>query len=181
MILLLFGINLHASNFSLVEQANSLYLKGDYEDALVIYQSVRSNSVEDKYIVFYNIANTYVRLQQFKKARVAYKKSLTLLYTKEADENLVYIKGAGDKKEMSTGQQKTDKKSEMAKKMNSSKKQKEGGGSNMKVNAPAGSGDDGGKKSKAENKLNLNSSKAKLSSKQYELINKRKSNEKQPW
>ena len=120
-------------------------------------------------------------LQQFKKARVAYLKSLTLLYTKEADENLHYIKDAGDRKEMSTGQQKTDNKSSMAKKMKNSKEQKEGGGSNMKVKAPAGSGDSKGKRTKTQASINLNSSKAKLSSKQYELINKREVNEKQPW
>ena len=52
----------------------------------------------------------------------------------------------------------------------------------MKVSAAASSGaDDGGKKSKSESKLDLNSGKAKLSSKQYELINKRGVNEKKPW
>ena len=82
---------------------------------------------------------------------------------------------------MNTGQEKAKKKSAIAKKTKNSKKQKEGGSSNMKVSAPAGSGADDGKKSKSESKIDLNGIKAKLSSKQYELINKRKVNEKQPW
>ena len=176
--LLLFGINLSAGQ---LQKASEFYKNGKYEKALNIYESAKSSDVKIKSEIFYNIGNTYVRLQQFKKARVAYLKSLTLSYSKEADENLYYIREAGDKKEMSTGQQKTDKKSSMAKKMDNSKKQKEGGGSNMKVKAPAGSGENQGKKTKTQSSLDLNSGKAKLSSKQYELINKRVVNEKQPW
>jgi Ca-activated chloride channel family protein len=180
--LVLFGVNLQADKYSdAFNEATKLYRVGSYEKALGKFESVKSSHVEFKSVVYYNIGNTYVRLQQFKKARVAYLKSLTLLYTKEADENLHYIEDAGDKKQMSTGQQKTDNKSSMAKKMKNSKEQKEGGGSNMKVKAPAGSGDSQGKKTKTQASINLNSSKAKLSSKQYELINKRRVNEKQPW
>ena len=180
--LLLIGVNLHADqNTKLFDEATKSYKSGNYEKALSSYESVKSSHVEFKSVIYYNIGNTYVRLQQFKKAREAYLKSLTLMYSKEADENLNYIKGAGDKKEMSTGQQQSKKKSSLAKKQESSKKQKEGGSSNIKVSAPAGSGADDGKKSKSESKIDLNGIKAKLSSKQYELINKRKVNEKQPW
>ena len=180
--LLMFGVNLQADKYTdFFYEGSRFYKDGKYEKALHSYESVKSSHVETKSIVYYNIGNTYVRLQQFKKARVAYLKSLTLLYTIEADENLAYIKDAGDKKEMSTGQQKTDKKSSMAKKMKNSKKQKDGGSSNMKVKAPAGSGENAGKKVKTQSSFDLNSAKAKLSSKQYELINKRVVDEKQPW
>ena len=128
------------------------------------------------------MGNTLVRLKEFKKARDAYLKSLTLEYSKEADENLHHIKDVKEQKQMSTGKQKSAKKSSIAKKEQSGKKKKEGGSSNMKVSASASSGaDDGGKKTKSEAKVDLNSGKAKLSSKQYELINKRGVNEKQPW
>lgn len=181
-VLLLFGINLNASqNTNFFNEATSSYRSGNYEKALEGYERVKSSHVEFKSVVYYNIGNSYVRLQEFKKAREAYLKSLTLMYSKEADENLAFIKNVGAKVEMSTGQQQTSKKSSMAKKMQSSKKQKEGGSSNMKVSAPAGSGADDGKKSKSQSMVNLNSGKAKLSSKQYELINKRVVNEKQPW
>lgn len=182
-LLLLFGVSLNASeNTKLFEEATKSYRSGEYEKALENYEKIRSNHIEFKSVVFYNIANTYVRLQEFKKAREAYLKSLTLMYSKEADENMAYIKDVGDKVEMSTGQQKSDKKSSIAKKMKDSKKQKEGGGSNMRVSAAASSGnDDGGKKSASQSQINLNSSKAKLSSKQYELINRKVIDEKQPW
>jgi len=180
--LLIFGVSLQADeNMDLFKKGTEFYRLGQYEKALISYQSVKSSNAQTKSTVFYNIGNTYVRLQEFKKARVAYIKSLTLLYTKEADENMYYIREAGDKKQMSTGQQQTDRKSSMAKQMQNSQKKKEGGSSNMKVKAPSGSGDSKGKKTKTQSSFNLDSQKAKLSSKQYELINKRQVNEKKPW
>ncbi len=181
--LLMFGITLNADNYAKAfNDANEFYRSGEYEKALNSYKSVKSSHVEFKSVVYYNMGNTFIRLQEFKKARDAYLKSLTLMYTKEADENLEYIKDVGDKMEMSTGQQQTKKKSSLAKKEKSSKKQKEGGSSNMRVSAAASSGSsDDGKKSRSGSKIDLNSGKAKLSSKQYELINKRVVDEKQPW
>lgn len=52
----------------------------------------------------------------------------------------------------------------------------------MQVSAAASSGaDDSGKEVKSQNTINLDRGKAKLSSKQYELINKRSVDEKKPW
>lgn len=188
--LLLFGVSLEASfleyfeNKNIVEfkKASSYYKGGEYEKALNSYERVKSANAEFKSVVFYNMGNSLVRLKEFKKARDAYLKSLTLSYSKEADENLRHIKDVAEQMQMNTGQQKTSKKSSTAKKKDSNKKKKEGGSSNMKVTASASSGaEDGGKKTKSESKIDLNSGKAKLSSKQYELINKRGVNEKQPW
>ena len=146
------------------------------------YERVKSSDAKFKSQLFYNMANTLVRLKEFKKAREAYLKSLTLFYTKEAYENMMYILEVNEEMKMITGEQKTQKKSSIAKKESSPKKRKSGGSSNMKVSAKASSGaGDEGKKSKSEGMLNLNSGKAKLSSKQYELINKRGVNEKKPW
>ena len=180
---LLFGVHLNASeNMDIFNQATQFYKAGEYEKALENYEMLKSNDIETKSIIYYNIANTLVRLREFEKAREAYIKSLTLLYSKEADENLEFIKDVGEKKEMSTGQQQSKDKSALAKKEKSSKNKKEGGGSNMKVSAAASSGaDDGGKKSESEHKINLDASKAKLSSTQYELINKKEVNEQKPW
>ncbi|WP_373000450.1 VWA domain-containing protein [Sulfurimonas sp.] len=188
--LLLFGVSLDANILDYFEdknriefkKASSYYKSGEYEKALHSYERVKSADAEFKSVVFYNMGNSLVRLKEFKKAREAYLKSLTLSYSKEADENMHYIKDVGEQMQMSTGQQKSSKKSSIAKKENSNKKKKEGGSSNMKVSASASSGaEDGGKKTKTESKIDLNSGKAKLSSKQYELINKRGVNEKQPW
>lgn len=180
--LLLLGVNLSAGeSVKLFNEASSAYKSGNYEKALKSYDAIKSDSVEFKSVIYYNIGNSYVRLQEFKKARESYLKSLTLQYSKEADENLKFIKDAGDKKEMSTGMQQSKDKSSLAKKEQSLQKQKEGGSSNMKVSAPSSSGSDDGKKSRSESKIDLNSAKAKLSSKQYELINKKVVDEKQPW
>lgn len=180
--LLLFGISLNASNFEQMQEANILYRNGEYEKALEIYSFIKSDKKDVKSIVYYNIGNTYVRLKEFKKARDAYLKSLTLEFSSEADDNLRYIKEVPDNKEMQTGQQKTKNRSTMAKKKDSTAKKKEGGSSNMKVSAAASSGaDDSLKKTKSESRLDMSRGKSKLSSKQYELINKRQVNEKQPW
>jgi len=188
--LLLFGVSVHADilnyfedeNKLMFKEATVLYKSGDYEKALVKYENVKSSLPEFKALVFYNLGNTFVRLKEFKKAREAYKKSLTLNQTQEAYENMLYIIDVKEQKQMSTGQQKSAKKSSIAKKRDSTSKKKEGGSSNMKVSAAASSGaDDGGKKSKSESKLDLNSGKAKLSSRQYELINRRRVDEKKPW
>ncbi len=181
--LLLFGIYANASeDMEFFNKATEHYRSGEYEKALQNFEVVKSGDSETKSIIFYNIGNTLVRLQEFEKAREAYIKSLTLMYSKEADENLEYIRDAGEKKEMNTGQQQTKERSALAKKEQSKKKKKEGGGSNMQVSAAASSGaDDGGKEAKSQNTINLDGAKAKLSSRQYELINKRSVDEKNPW
>lgn len=158
------------------------YKNGEYEKALTNFLRVKSDDAEFKSAVFYNMANTFVRLKEFKKAKEAYLKSLTLKYSFEADENLLYIKDVPEQTVMNTGQQKTKNKSAVAKQESSNAKKKEGGSSNMKVSANASSGaGENAKKTKSESMLNLNSGKAKLSSKQYELINKRSVSEKKPW
>lgn len=179
---LLFGVHVQASqNMDFFNKASEFYKNGEYEKALQNFEAVKSSDARIKSIVFYNMANSLVRLQEFEKAREAYVKSLTLFYSKEADENLEHIKDAPPKKEMSTGKQQAKEKSALAKKEQSSKNQKEGGGSNMKVDAASSGGDDSGKKGEVENQTDLNQGKAKLSSKQYELINKREIDEKKPW
>ncbi len=181
--LLLFGVHLSANeNMEFFNKAVELYRSGEYERAMQNFEMVKSGDAEVKAIVFYNIGNALVRLQEFERAREAYVKSLTLLYSKEADENLEFIREVGEKKEMTSGKQQSKDKSSLAKKEQSNKKAKEGGGSNMQVSAQSSSGaDDNGKKTEMQNSVNLEGGKAKLSSKQYELINKRGVDEKKPW
>lgn len=188
--LLFVGVSLDANIIDMFESkyikqfklGSSCYKEGKYEKAFEAYKSVKSSDAQVKSIVYYNIGNSLVRLKKFKDAREAYKKSLTLVYSKEAYENLLNILEVKEQKQMNTGQQKSAKKSSIAKKEDSNKKSKKGGSSNMKVSANASSGaKDGGKKVSSQANINLNTAKAKLSSKQYELINKRGVNEKQPW
>ncbi|MFA5462332.1 MAG: tetratricopeptide repeat protein, partial [Sulfurimonas sp.] len=178
--LLLFGVHLNADkNFN---KAVEFYRAGEYEKALENFESIKSGDSEIKSIIYYNIGNSLVRLKEFEKAREAYLKSLTLEYSKEADENLEYIIDAGEEKKMNQGKDKKNEKSSLSEKQSAQKKQKEGGGSNMQVSvATSGASDDKGKKTEMRNSINLNSGKAKLSFKQYELINKRSVDEKKPW
>ena len=162
--------------------ANSYYKNGEYEKALLNYEKVKSSNAEFKAKLFYNMANTFVRLKKFAKAKENYLKSLTLVYTKEADENYRYIKNVTEQKNMQMQGKKTKKHSSLAKEQSSSQKKKDAGSSNMNVSAKAGSGASKmGKKINAEAMLNFNNAKAKLSSKQYELINKRGVHEQKPW
>ncbi|ABB43928.1 von Willebrand factor, type A [Sulfurimonas denitrificans DSM 1251] len=180
MFLLLFGVELNADkNFN---KAVEFYKAGEYESALENFEMTKSNDSETKSIIYYNIGNSLVRLKEFAKAREAYLKSLTLNYSLEADENLEHIIDADEEKKMSRGKEKSSDKSSLAKKQSSEEKQKEGGGSNMQVSAASsGAAENKGKKTEMQNSINLNSGKAKLSSKQYELINKRSVDEKKPW
>ncbi|WP_304546523.1 vWA domain-containing protein [Sulfurimonas microaerophilic] len=187
---LLFGIEMQASALDFVKNENYLafergvsnYQEGKYEDAIGDFSLVQSSSPKIKAIVYYNKGNCFVRLKQFTKARVEYLKSLTLMYSKEADENLQHIKGAADNTEMSTGMQKSKKNKELASERKNSQSAKSGGGSNMKIESSSSGAGDGGKKIKSSlAKMDLGGSKSKLSSTQYELINKRGVSEKKPW
>ena len=188
--LLLFGVSLNADMLAFMKNENAvafaqgvrLYEAGEYERSLESFSAVKSANAEIKSVAFYNMANALVRLKEFEKAREAYLKSLTLRYSKEADENYVYIQDVEKQQEMSTGEQKASKHSALAKKRENSQKAQDGGSSNMKVSASSGSGQqEKGKKSLSAPKIDLNAGKAKLSSKQYELINKRQIDEKKPY
>lgn len=163
--------------------ANSYYKNGDYEKALQNYEKVKSDDSYFKSLVFYNMANTMVRLKKFKQARENYLKSLTLAYSFEADENYHYIKNVAEEMTMLTGQQKTKKESSAAEQRENSQQKKQAGGSNMQANtdSKSGAGESGKKVQQNESMFDMNQGKAKLSSKQYELINKRQVDEKKPW
>jgi len=183
---LLFGVSLDASildyfadkNVKEFRIANTHYKNGEFESALSSYESIKSSDAEFKSIVFYNMANSLVKLKEYDRAKEAYMKSLTLDYSKEADENMRFVKGL--KEQMQAEFKKSSKKASLSK--GAKKKKKEGGGSNMNVSASSGSSDiKDAKKTSAQKKIDLNSNKTKLSSKAYELINKRQVDEKQPW
>lgn len=180
--LLFFGITLSADqSFIQANNASKEYKSGHYEEALKSYEKIKSSNPELKSVVYYNIGNSLVRLKEYEKAREAYLKSLTLCYSKEADENLEFIRNVAQEKKLNEKQKESKAKSSLAKKEQSQKDQKEGGGSNMRVSAASSGGGSDGKESKSESQISLDGGKAKLSSKQYELINKRGVDEKKPW
>lgn len=163
-------------------QASALYKAGKYSEALAIYRALHSNDKAFKANIYYNIGNCQIRLQSFTDAREAFLKSLTLRYTKAADQNLHAI---AQEKEQQTLNARKEKKDTFAAEENKptgeKKTSKEGGGSNMKTDTASGGGGDEGKKAESDPRFSMSQGKAKLSSRQYELINQRSVHETKPW
>lgn len=163
-------------------QATALYKMGKYQDALTLYQGIKSNDPIFKAILYYNGGNCYIRLKEFENARDALLKSLTLHYTKEADDNLRFITYTQEQKNLNVRKEKKDQlKAEKGASKGESKPAKQGGGSNMKSDMASGGGGDEGKKVQSDPRLSMSQGKARLSSTQYELINQRSVHETKPW
>jgi len=162
--------------------ANALYKAGKYQEALVQYRRIRSNEPLFKSKIYYNMGNCHIRLGEFENARNDFLKSLTLRYTKEADENLRFIAQAQEKKSLNVRKEKRDKFSQEENAPTGEKKEsKQGGGSNMQSDMKSGGGGDEGKKAQGDPRFSASQGKAKLSSRQYELINERSVHETKPW
>jgi len=164
--------------------ANAYYKAGEYEKALLIYQSIRSSDPLFNARLYFNMANCYIRLQEFEKARENLRFSLRLHYDRLAIENLHFIALAEEQDHMLSGRQKGKKRAQESAAENSTQKErKTGGGSNQQSEAERSKGaGNQGKKAKSDPRLSFSSkSKSRLSSKQYELINARSINETQPW
>lgn len=163
-------------------RANALYKAGKYADALGIYRSIRSDSASFKANVFYNMGNCHIRLQEFGEAREAFLKSLTLRYTKAADQNLHAIAGTEEQQTLNVRKEKKDSfAADENKPAGAKKTSKEGGGSNMKTDTASGGGGDEGKRVQSDPRFSMAQGKAALSSRQYELINQRSVHETKPW
>ncbi|MGA9045529.1 vWA domain-containing protein [Sulfuricurvum sp.] len=171
-----------ASPYARYNQASALYKAGKYQEALALYRSLRSDDPAFKANIFYNIGNCHIRLQAFAEAREAFLKSLTLRYTKAADQNLRAIEGVKEQQTLSVRKEKKDQfAQEENKPTGESKPSKAGGGSNMQTDMASGGGGDEGKKAQSDPRLSMSQGKAKLSSRQYELINQRSVHETKPW
>ncbi|WP_345977079.1 VWA domain-containing protein [Sulfurimonas sp. HSL3-7] len=162
--------------------ASSYYRKGEYENALNGFMRIRTSDPDFKARLYFNMANCYIRLKEFAKAREMLIKSLTLNYDKEADENLAFIAKAEEQDHMLTGRQEGKKRAQDSQSESSpeSAKKKEGGGSNQQSDADSSKGA-GGKKTEGEERISFSGGKSRLSSKQYELINQRSVHETKPW
>lgn len=163
-------------------RANALYKAGKYQEALGLYRIIRSDDPHFKSKVFYNMGNCHIRLGEFENARNALLKSMTLRYTKKADENLRAIEGVQEQQTLSVRKEKKDRfSSDENKPTGSPKSAKEGGGSNMQSDIASSGAGDAGKKAQADSRFSTSQGKASLSSKQYELINQRSVHETKPW
>lgn len=160
-------------------------MAGEWGKALSLYKQIRSGDSDFKATLYFNMANCYIRLQEFEQARTMLRHSLTLRHDPEAVENLYAISRADEQDRMLSGRQKgkeRDTSSSAEAAPPPKKERKEGGGSNMDAAADASSGSsEGGKKVRGEGRIGLSKGNAKLSSRQYEMINKRSVNEAKPW
>ncbi|MGB5964177.1 MAG: VWA domain-containing protein [Sulfurimonadaceae bacterium] len=170
------------SDIARYNAASSYYRAGEYERALELYRNIRSNDPSLKSTLYFNMGNCYIRLQEFTKAREMFTKSLQLGYSKEADENLLFIIKAEEQEHLLTGRQEGKKRAQDAQTESKAEdgKRKEGGGSNLKSDADSSKGA-GGKKMEGDERLSFSGGKSRLSSKQYELINQRSVHETKPW
>lgn len=173
------GIHSSVGSFN---RGNALYKAGKYPEALAVYRSIRSHDPIFKSKVFYNMGNCHIRLSEFENARNALLKSLTLNYTRQADQNLRAIADAQEQKSLNVRKEKKDQfTSDENKPTGEGKKGKEGGGSNMQSDIASSGAGDAGKKAQADPRFSTSQGKAALSSKQYELINQRSVHETKPW
>ncbi|MBN2895085.1 MAG: VWA domain-containing protein [Campylobacterales bacterium] len=162
--------------------ASALYKAGKYEEALTLLRSLKSADAHFKALIFYTMGNCLIRLQEFKEAREMFMKSLTLKEDSQAKENLLAIMETQEQDHMITGRQKGKERAQSQSEESSQKgPRKEGGSSNMEVDAAGSADSDGGKEVQGEERLSFGQSKSKLSSRQYELINQRSVNETKPW
>lgn len=170
------------SSVGIFNRGNALYKAGKYPEALAVYRSIRSHDPIFKSKVFYNMGNCHIRLSEFENARNALLKSLTLNYTRQADQNLRAIAEAQEQKSLNVRKEKKDQfTSDENKPTGEGKKTKEGGGSNMQSDIASSGAGDAGKKAQADPRFSTSQGKAALSSKQYELINQRSVHETKPW
>ena len=169
--------------------ANSAYRLHEYKKAIKFYKSIHSTSIKIKQKLYYNIANSYAKLEQYTYAKKYYIKALQLGLDSDANHNLKMIILKENKKE-SLGI--ANPKSQNSK---SSKSENQESGDKNKENEPSSASGDsssGGEASQKKKKKehlkkqllldpNQEQQKQPLSSKLYELINKGYIYEKKPW
>lgn len=165
--------------------AGAFYRAGEYERALMLLEQIRSSDPALMADVYHNAGNAMIRLKEFAKAQEMFRKSLALRYDAQTEENLLHILFAESQDHMLSGRQEGKKRAQEqeAQTSDASKKKKEGGGSERQQSAQRQSGAGAqGKKVKRDAMLDFsNRGGNRLSSKQYELINRRSVHETKPW
>jgi len=169
---------------SQITLANTYYRQGNFKRAIKIYTSIRSNSVNIKQQLYYNIANAYAMLGTYSKAKIYYTKTLQLGEDKDAAYNLQHIALLSDKDAASLGIAHPKSQDGSSSKSESDKGEKE---KTRDEDAPSsgsgGGGESSTKKNQKKDKLLYDKSAEQqpLGSKVYELINKGYIRESQPW
>ncbi len=150
---------------SRIIEANTHYKLKNYQKALKIYLSIQSSSIEIKKNIYYNIANCFASLGNFKDAKIFYAKVLQIAPDADALHNLKVIifkenrASKGDGKTMPKSKQKSSNKEGEFKSKNKNTLEKQ----------------------KQDNEAKDTKEKYPISSKTYELINEGYIDEQKPW
>ncbi len=164
--------------------ANTYYKLCAYKKAIHIYNSIHTTSPKIKQKLYYNLANSYVKLKEYDKAKLYYTKTLQLGEEHDAKQNLALIALWETEKKKALGV--AHPKSQNSDTHASDATQKSEEKQEQKEQTSSGSGSGGESKSgkkKDQKKLIMDAKEKKqpMSSKVYELINKGYIRETQPW
>ena len=159
------------------------YKMGSYKKAIAHYKHIRSSNPKIKQMLYYNIANAYVQLGSYSKAKIYYTKALELGNDKDARMNLEYILFLTDKNNAQLGKSQPKSQSNAASKSDMQEDSQEKKQEEQTSGGSGGGGESKNKKESEKNKLLSDPSvqKQPLGSKVYELINKGYIRETHPW
>jgi len=172
---------------ALLNVANAQYHAGEYNSALKTLERIKTTDSVLKSKIYCAMGNAMLRLKKPRKAETLYFKSLILVDDKKCEQNYWHAHFSSKTYEMSTGEQKAKLTSLADESTTTTKGSKKDKKSKSKAESKSGkSGSGSGKSSKKQqkkksSKIKLSSKPAPISSKQYELINKKSTNEKTPW
>jgi len=179
--------NLDDKNWqTLWNRAIVLYKLGNFEKALNQLQKIKTKNIDLKSKIYYQSGVILSKQYYYDRAKKEFLKSMQLKFSKESYENYISLLEYKDKKEMimKKNQIKPKKDTNNDIKEEDNKKKKSGGGANQKMDAQSSSSQTKGKKVKTANEAaqkKMDKTNLRLTSKQYELINKKVSNESKPW
>ena len=169
--------------------ATALYKAKHYKEALFYYTQIQTVQAKLKQNIFYNMANTAVKLKKYDQAKKLYRLALVLGEDRDALYNLNLLKKLHLKTEKnpqkmlhSSGQKKKASKTAKKQKKDSQKQSGKSKSNNASTQSSRGSGGDKKvKKSSPVQKVKKKKSNYRLSYKAYEKINKGYIDEKEPW
>jgi Ca-activated chloride channel family protein len=168
--------------------ANTYYRLHRYKEAITLYKSIRSTSPRIKQKLYYNIANAYVMLKTYDKAKIYYTKALQLGDDTDAEANLALVAQLQSRQASNLGiAHPQSQSSQNSHSKTASAKEEKAKRQEDQPSSGSGAGGQMRQKStrKEHKKLRLeyenDTAPQPLSSKVYELINKGYIREEQPW
>ena len=165
--------------------ANTYYRLHDYKKAIALYHTIHTTSPKIKQKLYYNLANSYVKLKAYDKAKHYYTKTLQLGEDSDTEHNLALVILLQQKqKEAQLGIAHPKSQNSSGTANTATQSDKKQSHEEDQPSSGSGSGGEGKSSEKKEKKkliLDPQQERQPLSSKVYELINKGYIRETQPW